>query len=385
MNAGIAKCIYEKRLVVIMRIEVISEQQGVAVVSLFLIGTAILLGTGDAAGSDIWLAHIIAIGAAFPVLAIYARLHQLLPDRDYFDMLEYAFGKILGKLVGASYAWFAFHLGALVFRNFGEFMITVALEETPQLLPIGMFALVCLWAAKEGLEVLGRWSNLFLRYVVGLVVTTILLLLTEVEFTNLLPVMYDGFYPVGQGAFGLFTFPFAETVVFLLVFRSFQAKTSPFKVYLGALLFTGILLTVTSTVEMSVLGPELFQNSYFPAYEAVGRLNIREFIQRVEILAAISFLFGGFVKVSVCILGACRGVEKVFNFDDYHFIVTPITILMVVMSLLLYDGIVEMNHWALEVWPLYAFPFQAVIPVIVWLIIELKVRLYKDQPKAAQK
>ncbi len=363
-----------------MKAEVISEQQGISIVLLFILGNALIISIGAQAKSDIWLAVLIAIGMAIPVLTLYARLHYLLPGMDLFDILQYGFGSVIGRITGLIYVWFAFHLGSRVLRNFGEFIITVGLEETPQLLPISILAILCLWCVKEGLEVLGRFSNFFTRFVVIMVLGTSLLLLTEVDFSNLSPFLYHGMAPVTTAAFKILTFPFTETVIFTMVFSNFQKKSSPYKIYLIGLILGGLILFITITNEVLVLGSELYETSYFPGYRAVQRINIRNFIQRLEILAGVTFLISGFVQLSICLLATCKGLAKVLNFDDYRFIVTPTTFLMVTMSILIYNSIIEMNRWAVEIWPVYAAPFQLGIPVVLWLACELKMKLKGEYP-----
>ena len=51
------------------------------------------------------------------------------------EIIEYNFKTSkLSKDDSILYIWYVFHLGALVFRNFGEFMNIVALPETPMMI-----------------------------------------------------------------------------------------------------------------------------------------------------------------------------------------------------------------------------------------------------------
>lgn len=358
-----------------MKTEVISEQQGVFLVSFFVIGSAIVISIGGQAGRDVWIAIFLGMCIAIPLLAIYARLHVLLPGKDLFDILEFALGKFLGKIVGILYTSFAINLGAIVLRDFGEFLTTVALTETPQLVPVAVLGLLCAWGVKEGIEVLGRWSSIFFRVVLVIFVVTLTLISPEIELKHLQPFFYYGITPVLLGAFSTISFPFAETIMFPMIFATFLKKKSPYKMYLFGLIIGGIILTLFGLVEIAIIGPELYENWYFPGYQAVARINIRDFLQRLEIIAALVFLIGGFVKTSICLLAASRGVAKVLGFDDYRFITTPLAAHMVVMSFWLYDSIMEMNTWTHYVWPKYAFPFQVGIPVTIWIICEIKKKL----------
>jgi spore germination protein KB len=47
---------------------------------------------------------------------------------------------------------------------------------------------------------------------------------------------------------------------------------------------------------------------------------------------------------------------------------------MVYFSYTVYDNIIEMQYWAFHVYPYYAFPFQVILPIILWILAEIKVR-----------
>ena len=121
---------------------------------------------------------------------------------------------------------------------------------------------------------------------------------------------------------------------------------------------------------------------YFPSYVAISRVNIGNFLQRLEISVTIVFILSGFIKISICLLAATKGVSKLFGCKDYRFLVTPVGLLMVNLAYLVYDSIMEMFEWAQEIWPYYAFPFQVVLPLIILIAVEVKARLQKRDEQA---
>ncbi len=362
-----------------MKLEVLSEQQAISLMVLFISGSAVVLSIGGQAGGDIWLAVILSGLLALPIVTVYARLHSLYPHYDAFQIIIVIFGNTFGRLICLVYTWFAFHLGALVLRNFGEFIITVGLEETPQLFPVTLFALLCLWIVKEGIEVLGRWSNFFFRFAIIIVLITTALALPELNMDHFRPFLFNGIMPVLQGTANVFAFPFAQTIVLWLAFSGFQKRSSPYRIYwLGILMGTLVILIITTLV-VAIIGVEIYKHSYFPAYIAIARLNIADFVQRLEIIVAIMFIISSFVKVSTCLLATCKGVAAITNFHDYRFTVTPITLLMISTSYFLFDDIMQMLFWAQDIWPIYAFPFQVILPIIVLIGGEYRAKSLKKQ------
>ncbi len=91
-----------------------------------------------------------------------------------------------------------------------------------------------------------------------------------------------------------------------------------------------------------------------------------------------------YIKISICLLAATKGVSKLFGSKDYRFLVTPLGLLMANLSYLIYGNIMEMFEWAQEIWPYYAFPFQVVFPLIILIAVEVKAKLKKGNEQTKE-
>ncbi|HYF82946.1 MAG TPA: endospore germination permease [Clostridia bacterium] len=365
-----------------MNKELISDKQGINLTVLFIFGSTLVIGTGGQAKNDMWIAIMLALLISVPILMIYARILSRYPGKDLYDILEEVFGKYLGRIFSLTFIWFSFHLGALVLRNFGEFMNTVGLPETPKIVPIIMFALICALVVKSGIETLAKCSSLFIVGVFSLLFLLAFLTIPDMKSENLLPIMYNGFKPVLQGAFSAFSFPFGELVVLMMVFDSLKTPNSNYKVYLISLVIGGFIVLFIAIRNIMVLGPETIGSVYFPSYTAISRVNIGNFLQRLEITVALVFILSGFIKISICLLAATKGIAKLFGFKDYRILVTPVGLLMVNLAYLIYDSIMEMSEWAQDIWPYYAFPFQVILPLLILIAVEVKAKLQKKAGQA---
>ncbi|MHB1391837.1 MAG: GerAB/ArcD/ProY family transporter [Clostridia bacterium] len=362
-----------------MNKELISDKQGINLTVLFIFGSSLVMGTGGEAKSDMWIAIILALFISAPILMIHARILSRYPEKDLYDILEEVFGKYLGRAFGIAFIWFSFHLGALVLRNFGEFMNTVGLPETPRIVPIIMFALICIIGVKSGIETLAKCSSLFIVGVFSLLFLLAFLTIPNMKSENLLPIMYNGLNPVLQGAFSAFSFPFGELVVFMMVFDSLKTPNSSYKVYLLSLAIGGLIILFITIRNIMVLGGDTLGSVYFPSYTVISRVNIGNFLQRLEIAVSIVFTISGFIKISICLLAAAKGITKLFGFKDYRALVTPVGLLMVNLAYVVYDSIMEMFEWAIDIWPYYAFPFQVILPLIILIAVEVKKRMQNKE------
>lgn len=356
-----------------MQKEVISNRQGITMMIMFILGSTLILGVGSEAKQDVWLAIIIGVVFAIPLMGVYARILSLFPEKNLYEILNIIFGKFLGKFMTLFFIWYSFHLGVLVLRNFSEFIKVVSFPETPEFVPVMMMGILCIWVVKEGIEVLGRWSQLAIILLMSIIVIIPFLSLTKASFNNIRPILYNGIMPVFDNAFSIFSFPFAETVLFLTIFSLNKEKNNPFKIYYFSLAISGFFILLLTVRNILVLGIDFLSMLYFPSYIAASIINIGDFLQRIEVFVAVGFIFAGFAKISVCLLAACKGIASIFKIDNYRQIVAPVGFLMMITSCFIYQSAMEMQEWV-KVYKYYAFPFQVILPIIIWIAAEIKMK-----------
>lgn len=359
--------------------EVITQKQCIAIMITFLIGSSLVLGTGSKANKDSWIAIIIAILISLIVSLIYARLLSLFPQKGLFEILLAVFGKVIGKILMLLFVWFAFHLGALVIRNFTEFIHIVTLPETPQYVLAIFVIVLSIWAVKAGIEVIGRWTAIVLPIVIAAIVTISFLFIPIIEIKNIKPVLCDGIKPVFDTAINVFAFPFAELILFSVIFCNLKSKNSPYKIYLWSLLIGGAIILLVNVRNLLSLGSGNISILYFSSYSSVRLINIGDFLQRIEVSVAVVFMLCGFIKVCICLLVSSKGIARVLNFKNYRQIVAPIGLLMMILSLTMYSNTMEMFEWASHIYKYYAFPFEVILPLFIWISAEIKVKSDKKK------
>ncbi len=356
-----------------MKKEVMPEKQGITMMTLFIIGSTLILGGGKKASQDIWISILLSMVMALPFLIIYARLLSLFPSKNLFEIIEEVFGKIVGRFIILIFTLYFLHLGALVIRNVTEFVQIVSFPETPQFFIAFSVGLLVIYMVKNGFEVLGRLTEPLLYLIVITAFCTILLSVSKMDLSHIKPVLYKGWKPILKSGFFLFTFPFAETIVFTVILGSLKQNSKPYKVYILSLIIGGAFILVISIRNILVLGVSNMLTHYFPTYSAVSLIEIGDFLERIETIAVIVFILSSFVKISVCLFAASMGFSKLFNFNDYTQIAAPIAFLMLNLSFILYNNIMEMFEW-LDIYPYYVIPFQIILPLIIWITAEVKTR-----------
>ena len=308
-----------------MKNEIISERQAIILIILFIIGSTFLIGSGGQAKQDAWISVIIAISWAIILLLMYSRILSLYPGKDLFDILQIVMGKFIGKILSIVMIWFAFHLGTLVIRNLSEFTNILVFADTPVVVPMFFFTMLIIWSIKEGIEVLGRWSEFFIWVVIIISFIIAILSISEMDISRLKPILNDGVTPLLKGAFSSFSFPFGETVVFTMVFSNVSKVKNFKKTFIIGLLIGGGIIFLATLRNLLVLGSETISRMYFPTTMVISLINLGSVFERLEITVVIAYLVCVFVKVSICVFAVCNGISKVFGFNDYKFIATPVS------------------------------------------------------------
>lgn len=357
----------------------ISQKQGVMMVAMFIIGTSSLTIMALDAKKDLWIANLLGAAICALIMLIYIRLINILPDKDFFETLEYFFGKIGSKIVILIFIWYAIFACSQVFRNFGQFVVTVSLKETPFVVVLFLQMLLCVMAARSGIEVIGRLAEVSIILVISFMILNVILVSQNMDISNILPVLDEGFTPIAKGTLGVLSFPLAETVIFLFLFPAFKKDTSVKKIFLTGLLISFPIIFITSISGLLVLGVNLAENSYYPIFTAMATINYGNFLQRLEIIAAFFFMLTAFFKISIYLLGISKATARLFGFINYRFIVLPISFLTINIAIYSFNSIIDYHEWTYKAWPYYALFFQVLVPLILLIIIEIKLRIQNRQ------
>ncbi len=351
--------------------EQITDKEAICITTLFIMGSTLIMGVGGEAKNDTWLAVIIGVIFSIPIFLVYSRIVSIFKGKDLFEILELVFGRYIGKFVALLYTWYAFMLGALVIRNYGEFVNTLGLPETPMFVILFCLGIIGIIAVRLGIEVIGRTSAYLIAIVFAILVIIQILVIPQMNFNYIKPILHNGYAPVLQAGYYAFTFPFAESVILISALFTLKTKKSVGKVYFWGLTLAGTIIIIMTIRNILVLGRSI-EMFYFPSYIAVSDISVGDFLQRMEVSVSLVFVVTAFTKVSICLFAACRGFQRIFSLKDYRSVTIQVGLLMVYLSYIVFDNIMDMKYWASRVYPYYAIPFQIIIPILVWLIAELR-------------
>lgn len=358
--------------------QVITNKQGICLVLLFM-SDALVFGTAKDAKTDIWIAVILGVAIGLILALLYSWIIVSYPGMNLYDILQVIYGKWLGNLIILIYTLYALYVGSLALIAFTLFTSIVGLVDTPQIVVASVMTLLVVSSMKKGIETMGRWSEFFAKILIPVTVLTVFFMLPMIEANNLKPVLADGFGPVVQGAYGLVAFPFAEIVIFMLILSTKsirQSKKGIVQIFVYGLLIGGLLMFITHVAAFVELGEFAYTSSYFPIYAAISRISIHDIFQRIEIVIAVGFIMGGFIKVAIYVLAGSNGICKLANIKDCRLLLTPIGIIVLISALTTFHGagILDLEEH-IPYYNILAIFMQTVVPIIIGATIFIRRKL----------
>ncbi len=350
---------------------------------LFEVGSSIVVGVGFDAQQNAWLAILLALIGGIILFIVYYYLFQQYPNHVFTEYLEEILGKPIGKVVAIIYILYFFYIAGRVLRDFGDLLITTALDQTPLIVVNLIIVLLVLYSYYLGIEVIARAGNIFFIMLIILAFSFFLLVFIDQlpKIENLQPVLEKGWEPVIKTAFPLtLTFPFGEIIVFTMIFPFLNQKEKLFKIGVAALTFSGILLMLTMTLILSVLGPTLSSESQFPLMDAIAKVNIADIIQRLDPIALAILIIGIYFKITIFYFGGMYGFEKLIQIEKnkrkYYLLISGGALLTA--SIFMAEGLTQHLKIGLEIVPSYVhLPLQVYIPLILVIINVVKNKMSK--------
>ncbi len=349
----------------------ITSRQMLALIVLFLHGSASLVSVTSKAKQDTWFTILLAGMMAVPMVLLYSAIVRKYPQKNLFEIINEVFGKIIGKVVCTLYIWYAIHLGSMNLRMFTEYMQLLTLGETPQIVISLFMILLCMLSVACGIENMGRVAKISFVTVVAFIITTSVVSFKDMNFSNIKPMFSTDAATIIGSSFPTLMLPFGELVLIMALFPFVKPTGNPTKIYVKSILISTALLVTLSIRNLLVLGLPSTKMFYLASYQVVSVMSIGDFFTRMEVFVGAIVLLSCFTKICVCLLVSSIGLANICNIPKNKQMNAPCGLIMVTLSSVLFSRTEEMIKWV-DMYMVYAIPFELILPIILWIVIKLK-------------
>ncbi|NLZ93556.1 MAG: endospore germination permease [Firmicutes bacterium] len=360
----------------------ISPRQSSLLLIMALIATSILLVpaiTVQQLKQDAWLAVLMGTLWGLVTLYIVCWLGSKHPGQNIYEYTQTLLGKWPGKIVGLIYAWTFLRIVAIVIREFGDFMTTSFMPNTP--LSVFSISLIFLaaWAVLAGLEVLARMNEFIIILVISSLFFILSLSLNNWDLTRIQPMFTNSLLSIIKVSFIPEVWA-ADSITLAVIIPFLTRPRQAFAAGTIATLFAQGLLATGIIAVLAIFGPFLLQITRFPILTFVRAINVGQILSRFEVLVMVVWVAGVFIKASYYLYCACLGLAQITGLKEIRPVVLPLGTVAIIWSFSMFENIGELETAVSN--PRLAPLLQYLgIPLFLLIVTWLKEKFDKNKPR----
>ncbi|AWZ48909.1 spore gernimation protein KB [Clostridiaceae bacterium 14S0207] len=362
-----------------MKQDSITNEEMQYIIFSFSIGAYMLFSMGGQLKEDAWIATLISIIAAMPIMCMYGSIINFYPEKNIFEIIQCVFGKIFGKLLNIVITIYSFLLATFILRDFVDFIKITSLPNTPTILIMSCIGLLDIYLLSTNMQVLVAWVKFFIRFILIFFIIVSITLIPQMHIRNLFPILNSGIKDLLIQSYKLLTFPFTELFIFLTFFDHVKFDKNTKKVFIKALIVGGIVATTCVLINIMLLGKQAYSAFFYGGYEGIKRIKIQGEFQRLEIVVTIAFTILQFSEMTFCVLGAWKGIENIFSINNKKYMLYSLIALMIVLSNKLSVTMIESIKFDINIWPFYGGVIQIIFPLFMFIVILIKNKILKKK------
>ncbi|MEH7094085.1 GerAB/ArcD/ProY family transporter [Neobacillus vireti] len=364
----------------------ISRSQFFILILIFEVGTSILFVpymVVSVAKQDAWMGILLAICIGLGIVGIYGILSKRYSYLTIVEMNERILGKWIGKGISILLFFYVLIVTAGLLRIIGDFITAQILPETPiQAIEI-IFILLVIYGTRLGLETFSRTSEMVLPWILLFFLLLVMFLLPEIQFKNLSPYLETGVKPVIKAAFLSLGIPFADVIIFLMIIPSVAPSKKLGKVFVLGTLTGGFIIFVVVIMSILVLGPTQTAQLNYPIYVLAQKVNIGNFIQRIEVLAGGMVFISIFIKTTISFYSLTLSFAQIFNLKEFKMLTFPFGIIIIISANIMSPNIIFFHTFLNITWTPIVLLYGLLLPLLLLGIDTIKIGFNKRKNKLA--
>ncbi|MGG1617558.1 endospore germination permease [Paenibacillus sp. NRS-1782] len=356
----------------------ISTTQMMILGFLLLIGdTALVYPTIMTTGAheDAWIAGLICIPLGLACIKLIVSASNIDPTKTIIELSLQGLGKWVGGAVALSYLFFFLLETSIYVREIEDFMCTQIYEGTPGGVIRSMAIILLVYGLRLGLETLGRAAQIFFPFFAFFLICLIVLLFPEAQIERIYPILNtplpDMLHTIMFGVF----FPFGEMCVIFMVLPYVQKKSNTSRNILISLLIGAVALNLILFLSLTVLGAYFSEHEFYAAYILAQRINIANFLQRIEALMATTWIISTYFKTVLFFHAFVLGTAQILKLKSYRPLIFPVAFLIYGLSHLIAKNIIFYVKEVPPYWLNWEITNAFAFPLILLVVYHIRKRI----------
>ncbi|UII58640.1 spore germination protein (plasmid) [Cytobacillus spongiae] len=307
---------------------------------MYAIGSTILLIPPALikAQNDGWISGLIGTAAGMFLFVLYYIISKKHSYKNMFQIHDDVLGPVAGKIVNTIYFLYFFLLSAQVLSNLGDFLAESVLKVTPKEYIHLLFLIPILYGARQGLEVIARTTETLYPTFIILCLIFFMFIIPEVDWHHLEPVARSGVKPILKSSLSIFSLPYLEMVIFMMILPHVNERDHALKSLLKGGAVGGAILIIITVLIIGVFGHDLSSHYIYPTFLLAQKINVANIFERVEVIIAAVWIISLFIKLLLCYYVTCLSLTHLFKFRSVKLSVFPLGGITWYFSIIIYPN-----------------------------------------------
>ena len=288
-------------------------------------------------------------------------------DKNIIEKINLLFGKTLGTVINYVISILFIIIASTILFGICNFIITQILSNTPVFVIATSFGILSTYSSIKGIETISRTQYLFSFIIIIIFIIFTISLYKEFDISNLKPFLKDGLTnPIKASIFSMLSSIIPTFVILIVPKNNIVDKKNYSKCILIFYGIASLLIIITSLFTIGVLGEHLASFYQYPEYILLKRISIFGFIDRIENLLSISWIFSTFATLSLIIYYISNNLNKKEKKKIPSII---ISIIIIVCSLYIFKNNTFFNNYVSNIYPYILSIFFIIFVFITSLIL----------------
>lgn len=345
----------------------------------FLLALTFTLGTSsillpsrliEVGKQDAWIIPLFAGIYGITLAMLWLWMYRLHNGLNIIQMCLTVFGKVIGGFLALLYICYFIQISSWTTRSVSDIMHLTLMPNTPiSVFHIMLLTLVC-YASIKGIKSFVRVNELLTPFIFLLFWGTSLAMIGEWNWERFLPSFRLEVAKTLKETSGFFALPFMETVCFTMIFPFMKSKLKSSIIWgIGG---AGILISLILFMIIGLIGVTRSSHLTFPLYTVFQELRIAAFIEHVESVITIAWLYTVFIKLSVSYYCAVIGVCTLFHIQNKAIIAIPLIWVVSGITLSNHNSLIDFLDWLNSYMFMYSLLYAVLIPIMIITVTGIK-------------
>ncbi|MGO4543174.1 endospore germination permease [Paenibacillus sp. 2TAB23] len=329
------------------------------------------------AKQDGWISVLLALVFSLLLALVIGHVCAEGNRQPLLKWLQNRFGKMISTGLGLVLCVYYFVASVVIVRQFSNFMSEQALLTTPMVMLAGIIVLVSVYIASQGIESLARVIFIVFLFFTFFVGFNMVLIWGQLDFNQFLPFIESPpsdhveamLMPLGC---------LSEIAVLLLIMPYLEKPESSIKVAIWGTAISGTIFMLVTMVTIAVFGTKIIGAISYPAFAAIGTVEIGQFIERVDVFLISAWTASMFAQVSIFTFGFFQLTEQTFKITPHFSHYAAGGIFILANALFAWPSNVVVAEFSYTTLTIYFLLNNYAVCMLIW--IGLRLTKHKAMP-----